>query len=225
MKPIKLLPSLLSADFSRLGEDVQSACEAGADALHCDVMDGHFVPNITFGPMVVKAIKRWATVPLDVHLMIEKPELYVEAFTEAGADTLTVHAETCPHLHRTLQSVRAMGIRAGVSLNPSTPLCAIENVLGDIDFLLIMTVNPGFGGQRFIEEMLNKVLRARQMADEARVDLDIGVDGGIDVITAPKAVEAGADTIIAGSSIFCAGVPMNEACKALRESVKGMGSS
>ena len=213
MREIKILPSLLSADFSNLGSDVTAVENCGAGGLHCDVMDGHFVPNITFGPMIVAAVRRLTDLPLDVHLMIEQPDRYVEAFVKAGAHTLTVHAEACIHLHRTLQSIRALGIRAGVCLNPSTSLSAIENVISDVDSILVMTVNPGFGGQSFIETMLPKIARAREMIVEAGADVDIAVDGGIDVDTAPRVVAAGANHLIAGSAVFSSDVLPGKACE------------
>lgn len=222
MRQVKLLPSLLSADFANLERDVVTACDAGADELHCDIMDGHFVPNITFGPMVVKAVKKCSTIPLDVHLMIEEPELYIEAFADAGASTITVHTEASIHLHRTLQTIRSLGVKCGVSLNPSTPLNAIEYVLNDIDLLLIMTVNPGFGGQSFISGMLNKIESAAKMRDIAGADFNIAVDGGIDSKTAKDVVKAGANYLIAGSSVFSAGKSVKDACKDIRTSIENM---
>jgi len=213
---VKILPSLLAADFSNLAKDVAAVDGCGANGLHCDIMDGHFVPNITFGPLVVRAIRPHTSLPLYVHLMIERPEDYIEAFAEAGASEITVHAEACVHLHRTIQQVKGLGIDVGVALNPSSPLCLVENVISDINVLLIMTVNPGFGGQTFIETMLPKIERARYMAEKAGVDLDIAVDGGIDTQTAPKVVRAGANVLIAGTSIFDNGTSVKEACSALK---------
>lgn len=216
MRPVEIHPSLLSADFSNLGKDVRAAQECGAEAIHCDIMDGHFVPNITFGPLVVAAIRPVTNLPLCCHLMIERPELYVEKFAEVGANEITVQAEACVHLHRVLQQIRATGARAGVALNPHTPLCMIEHVIADMDVLLVMTVNPGFGGQEFIEAMLPKIADARSVADGVNPDLDIAVDGGIDSITAPRVVEAGANVLIAGTAVFANGMPPVEACQALR---------
>lgn len=216
MPDIKLLPSLLSADFANLGADAAAAEQARVDGLHCDIMDGHFVPNITFGPMVVKAVGAVTNLPLFCHLMIERPELYIEDFAKAGAAEILVHPEVCVHLHRVLQQIKALGVKAGVALNPSTPLCAIEHVITDIDVLLIMTVNPGFGGQSFIETMLPKIYQARQMAMEHNVGLDIAVDGGIDVDTTPRVVRAGANVLVAGTAIFGNSLPIKEACDALR---------
>lgn len=213
---VKILPSLLAADFSNLAKDVAAVDGCGANGLHCDIMDGHFVPNITFGPLVVRAIKPHTSLPLYVHLMIEKPEDYIEAFVEAGASEITIHAEACVHLHRTIQHVKGLGIDVGVALNPSSPLCLVENVISDINALLIMTVNPGFGGQTFIETMLPKIERARYMAEKAGVDLDIAVDGGIDTQTAPRVVRAGANVLIAGTSIFNNGTSVKDACSALK---------
>ena len=213
---VKILPSLLAADFSNLAKDVAAVDGCGVNGLHCDIMDGHFVPNITFGPLVVRAIKPHTSLPLYVHLMIERPEDYIEAFAEAGASEITVHAEACVHLHRTIQQVKGLGIGVGVALNPSSPLCLIENVISDINVLLIMTVNPGFGGQTFIDTMLPKIEQARHMAEKAGVDLDIAVDGGIDTQTAPKVVRAGANVLIAGTSIFGNDTSVKDACSALK---------
>lgn len=216
MRQIEIHPSLLSADFSNLGKAVAGLQEAGAGAVHCDVMDGRFVPNITFGPLVVKAIKPHTQLPLCCHLMIEQPERYIDAFAEAGAHEITVHAEACVHLHRVLQQIKATGVRAGVSLNPSTPLCMVENVFGDMDVLLIMTVNPGFGGQCFIPAMTPKIAIARQMAEELNPELDIAVDGGIDVATTPEVVRAGANYLIAGTAVFGDPAGIASACAALK---------
>ncbi len=217
MKKIEILPSLLSADFANLERDCKAAEAGGADWLHCDIMDGHYVPNITFGPMVVKAVKGVTGLPLNVHLMIENPEKYIEEFARAGSDEIIVHAETCPHLHRTIQSIKDLGIRAGVSLNPSTPLCFLEYVIKDIDSVLIMTVNPGFGGQSFIEAMPAKIAKCRQMGDDAGVDFDISVDGGIGPKTAPLVAKAGANQLIAGNSVFASELGVAGAIKAIRD--------
>ncbi|MBZ4395927.1 MULTISPECIES: ribulose-phosphate 3-epimerase [Myxococcus] len=201
-RPVRISPSLLSSDFGRLAEEVRDIEAAGADWIHVDVMDGRFVPNLTIGPVVVEAIKRAATKPLDVHLMIVEPEKYVEAFAKAGADVLTVHVEASPHLHRTLQQIRHAGAKPAVVLNPSTPLSAIEEVLGDVEMVLLMSVNPGFGGQGFIESTVDKVRRLRAMLDARGLDTDIEVDGGINAETAKKVVEAGATVLVAGSYVF-----------------------
>ncbi len=198
----RIAPSILSADFDRLGEEVKAIEDAGADWVHVDVMDGHFVPNITIGPLVVKAVKGVTRLPLDVHLMIEAPERYIEAFADAGADHIGVHVETCPHLHRTLAQIRETGARACVVLNPSTPAQAIEPVLGDLDQVLVMTVNPGFGGQRFIQSMLPKIETLRGWIDERGLDVDLEVDGGISNETILAAAAAGADVFVAGTAVF-----------------------
>lgn len=197
---IKIAPSVLSADFAQLGAEVERVVSAGAHQIHIDVMDGRFVPNITMGPLVVEAIRRVTDLPLDVHLMIVEPEKHLAAFAEAGATALTVHLETCPHLHRTLQQIRDLGLQAGVAINPHIPATHLSEILYMVDIVLVMTVNPGFGGQQFIAEMLPKIRAVRQMAGVRPVD--IGVDGGIDATTAPQALKAGANVLIAGNAIF-----------------------
>lgn len=199
---VLIAPSLLSADFANFAEAARAAREAGAELLHFDVMDGVFVPNITFGAQTVRALRHHSDAIFDVHLMIVQPERYIEEFAQAGADIITVHAEACVHLQRVLAQIRECGVRAGVSLNPATPLSVIEYVLPDIDLLLVMTVNPGFGGQRFIPEMLRKIARARAMLDEAGSDAWLEVDGGINGVTTPMVVRAGARVLVAGSSVF-----------------------
>jgi ribulose-phosphate 3-epimerase len=202
-KPL-IAPSILSADFSRLGEEVKAVEKAGADWIHVDVMDGHFVPNITIGPFIVEAVKRSTELPLDVHLMIEKPERYVADFVKAGAATVGVQVEACPHLHRSVAQIREAGARASVVLNPATPVYAVEAVLGDIDQVLVMTVNPGFGGQRFIESTLPKIATLRAWIDERKLDVLIEVDGGIAGDTIGRAARAGADVFVAGTAVFAA---------------------
>jgi len=198
----RIAPSILSADFSRLGDEIRAVEDAGADMIHVDVMDGHFVPNLTIGPPVVASIRKIARVPLDVHLMIEDPDRYIRSFAEAGSDIITVHAEAAAHLHRTLHLIRETGARAGVSVNPATPLSAVEEVLGDLDLLLVMTVNPGFGGQTFIESMLHKIRKARRMLDSRPRKVILEVDGGITLHNIGAVKEAGADLFVAGSAIF-----------------------
>ena len=202
----KIAPSILSADFTRLGECIAEAEAGGADWIHVDVMDGHFVPNITIGPLVVEAARRASQLPLDVHLMIENPDLYLADFVSAGADRLTVHQEVCPHLHNTVQRIRELGARPGVAVNPATPVETLSEILQFIDLALVMTVNPGFGGQRFIPELLHKVARLVSEA-QARglAALEIEGDGGIDINTAPAAASAGATVLVAGSAVFGSG--------------------
>ena len=199
---IKLAPSILAADFGRIGEQVAEATVAGADYIHVDVMDGRFVPPITIGDEVVRAIRSYTSVPLDVHLMIESPESQIDNFAQAGADIITIHVEACTHLHRVVTRIKELGKRAGVSLNPATPLETITEILPFIDLALVMTVNPGYGGQAFISEMLDKIERLRQMLDEKGSKIEIEVDGGIDAQVAPQVVRAGARVLVAGSAIF-----------------------
>jgi len=200
-----IAPSILSADFSRLGEEIAAVEAAGADWIHIDVMDGHFVPNITIGPAVVKSLRRLTRLPFDVHLMIRHPEQFLDAFAEAGSDVITVHVETADHLHRTVTRIRELGPKAGVSLNPGTPLTLIEPVLPDIDLLLIMTVNPGFGGQQFIRTMLPKIRQARECIDQRAPAVILEVDGGVTLTNMPSILEAGADAMVAGAAVFGSG--------------------
>jgi ribulose-phosphate 3-epimerase len=201
-----IAPSLLSCDFARLAEEVRAVEAAGADLLHVDVMDGHFVPNLTIGPLIVEAVKRHATVPLDVHLMIEEPDRYLNDFVHAGADILTVHWEACPHLHRSIQRIHDLGVPAGVSLNPATPVSLLSDILPDLELVLVMSVNPGFGGQSFIPHSLRKISELRRMAEERGLDqLRIEVDGGISSATAPDVLAAGADILVSGSAVFKSG--------------------
>ena len=216
---VKLAPSILSADFARLGEQVAEATAAGADYIHVDVMDGHFVPCITIGPAVVAAIRRCTTLPLDVHLMVERPEEHVRQFAEAGADILTVHVEACPHLHRTLGMIHDLKVKAGVSLNPATSVNGLEEVLSDVDLVLVMTVNPGAGGQPFIEAMLPKINRLRQMLDERRLDVELEVDGGINAANAARVAQAGGQVLVAGSAVFNKKETVAQAVRRIRASV------
>lgn len=204
-KPTRIAPSILSADFARLGEETRAIIEAGGDWVHVDVMDGHFVPNITIGPGVVKAIRGTTDAVFDVHLMISPVDPYIAAFAEAGADIITAHLEAGPHLHRTLQAIHGAGKKAGVSLNPSTPAEAIAHVMDDIDLVLVMTVNPGFGGQSFIESQIAKIATLRKMIDASGRDIDLEVDGGITEETAPRVIAAGADALVAGTASFKGG--------------------
>jgi ribulose-phosphate 3-epimerase len=198
----KIAPSILSADFTRLGDEIRDVERAGADYIHVDVMDGHYVPNITIGPMIVEAVKGSTRLPLDVHLMISNPDQYIGVFRQSGADIITIHAEAVDHLHRSVQSIKEVGARAGVSLNPATPLQPIEYVLGELDMVLLMTVNPGFGGQEFIHEVIPKIKRLREMINERGLNTEIEVDGGINLDTIGIVSEAGANIFVAGSAIF-----------------------
>ncbi len=202
---IRIAPSILSADFAKLGEEVRAVSDAGADYIHIDVMDGHFVPNITIGPLVVAALRSHSERPFDVHLMISPVDVYVPAFAEAGADIITVHAEAGVHLHRSIQAIKGLGKKAGVALNPATPAAAIEPVLDIIDLVLVMTVNPGFGGQAFIPVMFDKIAALRRMIDASGRAIDLEVDGGVNAETAPQAIAAGADVLVAGSAAFRGG--------------------
>lgn len=200
---IRIAPSILSSDFARLAEEVARVEAAGADLLHVDVMDGHFVPNLTIGPPIVEALRKVTSLPLDVHLMMTNPDCFIQEFAEAGANYLTVHVEACPHLHRTVQSIKERGVKAGVTLNPATSLSTVEEIIGDADLLLIMSVNPGFGGQQFIPSVLQKIERARQLIDRTGSHAVLEVDGGVKVDNAARIIQAGADILVAGSAIFC----------------------
>lgn len=219
-RPLQIAPSILSADFGRLAEEIRAVDEAGADQIHVDVMDGRYVPNITIGPLIVKAARKATKKPLDVHLMIVEPEKYVEAFAEAGADTVTVHAEAATHLHRIIQQIKATGARAGVSLNPSTPPEVLDYVLEDVDQILVMSVNPGFGGQSFIPAVVPKIAKLRANLDRIgrAKDVDIEVDGGINAHTAFEVVQAGANLLVAGSAVF-----NQDDYRAAMEAIRGAG--
>jgi ribulose-phosphate 3-epimerase len=214
---IKLAPSILSADFARLGEQIDEVVKAGADYIHVDVMDGHFVPNITIGTPVVASVRRVTGLPLDVHLMIEHPERYISEFVQAGADIITVHVEACPNLHKTIRLIKKLGARAGVSLNPPTPVSAVEEYLPHVDLVLVMSVNPGFGGQSFIPKTLPKIANVRKILDDKALSAELEVDGGINADNAPSIIKAGATVLVAGNSIFRAKEGIRVAMQRLRE--------
>ena len=216
---IKIAPSILSADYARLGEVVTEATRAGADYIHIDVMDGHFVPPVTVGAQMVSALRPWTDLPLDVHLMVESPEHYIDRFAAAGADIITVHVEACTHLHRTIQQIKELGKKAGVSLNPATPIGSLEEILPSVDLVLVMTVNPGFGGQTFIKDMPEKIARVRVELDKRSLEAELEVDGGISAATAPLVVRAGATVLVAGAAIFATGEPVKDSLEKIRASL------
>jgi ribulose-phosphate 3-epimerase len=221
---VKIVPSILSADFARLGEQVREAVAAGADWIHIDVMDGHFVPNMTVGPLILRALRPVTDLPLDVHLMIEQPERLIPAFAEAGADRLIVHVETCPHLHRTIQQIRELNVKAGVTLNPATPLASLQEILPDVDQVLIMSVNPGFGGQSYIPRSTAKIARLRNMLDERGLThVELEVDGGIKPDNVAEVVGAGATALVIGSAIFNQEASVAENIAALRRHISSVG--
>ena len=224
-KQIKIAPSILSADFARLGEQVREAEQAGADYIHVDVMDGHFVPNLTIGPVVVEGIRATTSLPLNVHLMIEEPEKLLGDFIKAGSDHIFVHVEACTHLHKSVHQIKEHGLKAGVALNPSTSLASIEEVLPYLDMVLVLTVNPGFSGQKMIPEVLDKVRRLSLLLMERGLDAEIQVDGGVDANTAPKVVEAGGRILVAGSAVFNKRASVAEAMRNLRAAAEGAGLS
>ena len=219
---IKIAPSILSADFARLGEQVQEATKAGADYIHIDVMDGRFVPQITIGAPVVAAIRRWTDLPLDVHLMIESPEQQISQFAKAGASIITVHMETCLHIHRGVQMIKDAGCKAGISINPATSISVIDEILPEVDLVLLMTVNPGFSGQMFIESTLNKIARLRKELDRRNLKAELEVDGGINIETASRVVKAGATVLVAGAAIFNSRESVEEAINKLRVSLRSL---
>jgi ribulose-phosphate 3-epimerase len=215
----KIAPSILSADFSRLGEEVKNVEACGADLIHCDVMDGHFVPNLTIGPIVIKALRGITELPLDVHLMIERPERYLKEFIKAGSDIITIHVEATTHLQRHIQHIKEQGVKAGVSLNPSTPLDVLEYIISEADLILIMTVNPGFGGQKFLKSMLPKIQQLKEMIDQRHLSVEIEVDGGIGVDTIRDVSRAGADIFVSGQAIFGSG-DYRKTIQAMKEEIK-----
>jgi len=217
---IKLAPSILSADFARLGEQVAEATRAGADYIHIDVMDGHFVPQITIGAKVVAAIRSWTNLPLDVHLMIESPERQIDQFIDSGADIITVHIEACPRIHQVVQKIKQSGVKAGVSLNPPTPVDSLDKILPEVDLVLVMTVNPGFGGQTFIEETIDKITHFRIMLDGMDLAAELEVDGGINAQIAPRVAQAGARVLVAGAAVFASGQTVAEAIRKIQASLR-----
>ena len=217
--PVKIAPSILSADFARLGEQVAEATRAGADYIHVDVMDGHFVPQITIGAKVVSAIRSWTDLPLDVHLMIEEPERQIDQFAKAGADIITVHIEACPRIRQVVQAIKQLGVKVGVSLNPPTPVGMLDEILPELDILLVMTVNPGFAGQPFIEETIEKITHFRKLLDEMDLPTELEVDGGINAEIVPKVVQAGARVLVAGAAVFGTGQTIEESIKKIRASL------
>jgi ribulose-phosphate 3-epimerase len=217
---IKIAPSILSADYAHLGNAVAEAASAGADYIHIDVMDGHYVPPITIGAQTVAALRSRTDLPLDVHLMVEAPEHQIDQFADAGSDIITVHPEACTHIHRTVQYIKDLGIKAGVAINPGTPVTMLEEILSDIDLVLVMTVNPGFGGQKFIESMCDKIKRVREELDRHGLTAELEVDGGINANNAARVVEAGARVLVAGAAVFAAGIPVKEALEKIRTSLK-----
>jgi ribulose-phosphate 3-epimerase len=218
-KPFQIVPSILAADFTRLGQHIQEAEAGGADMFHIDVMDGRFVPNISMGALIVEAVRRVTKLPLDVHLMIVEPERHLDAFAQAGADRITVHIEASPHLHRTLTTIRSLGCKAGVALNPHTPASAIAEVMKLLDQVLVMTVNPGYGGQQFLQEMLPKVTHVQTMIADSNREIDLEVDGGINIQTASTVAQAGANILIVGTDIFDDGQPIAQNINSLRSSI------
>jgi ribulose-phosphate 3-epimerase len=218
---VLIAPSILSADFAALGEAVAAAERGGADLIHVDVMDGHFVPNITIGPAVVKSLKKVASVPLDVHLMIEEPDRYIDAFAAAGAAMISVHVEVLPHLHRTVHAIQALGAKAGVVLNPSTPVAVLSEIAPDVDYVLVMSVNPGFGGQTFIPSALERIRRVRAMIEQRNPTCRLEVDGGVKPSNIRRCVDAGADTFVVGSAIFAPGADVDAAVRGLRTAIEG----
>ncbi|MFC2043591.1 ribulose-phosphate 3-epimerase [Chloroflexota bacterium] len=217
---IKIAPSILSADFARLGEQIADVTRAGADYIHIDVMDGHFVPRITIGAPVVAAIRPYTNLPLDVHLMVEAPERQIKQFVDAGANIITVHIEVCPHIHHVVQAIRESGIKVGVSLNPDTPVEILDKILPSVDLFLVMTVNPGLGGQTFIESMVDKIAHLRGELDKRRLACELEVDGGINAEVAPRVVKAGATVLVAGASVFASGQTIDKALKKIRASIQ-----